>query len=83
MFESVKPSSIIDIEIAEEPTVETLTSEPKAEPEKRKRGRPPKKKPEEQTASAVALPVTQTISVPAEAPKAQPYVPLCTSNEYF
>ena len=82
MFESVKPSSV-DIEIVEEPTVETSTSEPKAEPEKRKRGRPPKKKPEEQAASAVTLPVTQTITIPAEAPKAQPYVPLCTSNEPY
>lgn len=82
MFESVKPS-LVDIEIVEEPTVETSTSESKAEPEKRKRGRPPKKKPEEQTASAVTLPVTQTISIPAEAPKAQPYVPLCTSNEPY
>jgi hypothetical protein len=86
MFESVKPyqgSSIIDIEVVEPTATAESAPEPKAEPEKRKRGRPPKKKPEEQTASAVALPTTQTISIPAEAPKAQPYVPLCTSNEPY
>ena len=85
MFESVKPyqgNSIIDVEIGEE--TNTTSQSASTEPGKKKRGRPPKKKPEEQqTASAVALPAPQTVSVPVENPKGQPYTPLCTSNEPY